>query len=85
MEYSTKRVSSQLIEEITSALKSVNFGSIEIYVTDNNVTQITTRTIKKTAISTGNSSRVRPKKTNGNGKSKKYAINNVVNFNKNES
>lgn len=85
MEYSTKRISSQLIEEITSALKSVNFGSIEIYVSDNNVTQITTRTIKKTAISTESNSRTPSKRVNGNGKSKKYAINNVVSFNSDQS
>lgn len=50
MDYSTKRISTQLIEEIKNALQSVTFGSVEIYVTDNNVTQITTRTIKKTSI-----------------------------------
>ena len=50
MDYSTKRISSQLVEEIKNALQSVTFGSIEIYVADNNVTQITTRTIRKTSI-----------------------------------
>lgn len=47
--YSTKRVSEKLIKEIISALKSIDaYGSIELYVQDNQVTQITTRTIKKT-------------------------------------
>ncbi len=39
-----------LIEEIESALDSVDFGSIEIYVQDKTVTQITVRNIKKTSI-----------------------------------
>jgi hypothetical protein len=47
--YSTKRISKQLTEEISAALKNVDaYGSVEIYVQDNKVTQITTRTIKKT-------------------------------------
>lgn len=50
MEYSTKRISVELIEEVKAALQSVSYGSIEIFVNDSNVTQITTRTIKKTSI-----------------------------------
>lgn len=50
MDYSTKRVSQKLIDEVKNALQSVSYGSVEIFVTDNNVTQITTRTIKKTSI-----------------------------------
>lgn len=73
MEYSTKRISSQLIEEITNALQSVNYGSIEIYISDSNVTQITTRTIKKT--SSNNNKPANKKPTNG--KSKKYLINDI--------
>ncbi len=69
MDYSTKRISSQLIKEITSALKSVHFGSIEIYISDSNVTQITTRTIKKT---TTNMNKNIPKEKHSNGKTKKY-------------
>lgn len=39
-----------LVIEITKALKSVQgFGSVEIYVQNGNVTQITVRKIKKTA------------------------------------
>lgn len=76
MDYSTKRISSQLIEEIKTALQSVNFGSIEIYVSDSNVTQITTRTIKKTSTS------VKEKSENkSSGKTKKYLVGNLVNFN----
>lgn len=48
-EYSTKNISKALLDEITSSLKSVSpYGSVEIYVQDNMVTQITVRNIKKT-------------------------------------
>lgn len=44
------RISQKLIEEIKKALKSVpSYGSIEIYVQNGAVTQITVRNIKKTA------------------------------------
>lgn len=44
-----KNVSPELVEEIVKALKGVRgWGSIEIFVQDFNVTQITTRNIKKT-------------------------------------
>jgi len=48
-DYSTKRISNLLVEEIKSSLKNVSpYGSVEIYVQDNVVTQITVRNIKKT-------------------------------------
>lgn len=44
-----KNISPDLIEEIARALHSVGgFGSIEIYVQDYSVTQITVRNIRKT-------------------------------------
>lgn len=47
--YSTKRISPKLIDEIGSALKSVDaYGSVEIYIQNSEVTQITTRSIRKT-------------------------------------
>lgn len=47
--YSTKRVNQQLIDEIISSLKSVSgYGSVEIYIHNYKVTQITVRDIKKT-------------------------------------
>ena len=50
VDYSTKKVTQNLIEEIKSALKSVKgWGSLEIIVQDNKVTQITVRNIKKTS------------------------------------
>ncbi|OGM29169.1 hypothetical protein A2801_00815 [Candidatus Woesebacteria bacterium RIFCSPHIGHO2_01_FULL_41_10] len=49
-EYSTKRISQTLVEEIKKSLKSVNtYGSVEIYVQNGIVTQITVRNIQKTA------------------------------------
>ncbi len=44
-----QQVRQALIDEIIKALNSVNgYGSIEIYVQDHSVTQITVRNIKKT-------------------------------------
>jgi hypothetical protein len=69
------------MEEIKGALQSVNFGSIEIFISDSNVTQITTRTIKKTTHAES-----KPAKTTArtNAKSKKYIVGNLVTFNSNE-
>lgn len=39
-----------LLGEIEQALGSVDFGSVEIYVQDKKVTQISVRSIKKTSI-----------------------------------
>ena len=47
-DYSTKNPSQKLIEEIKEALSSIDWGSIEIYVQNSEVTQITRRQIKKT-------------------------------------
>jgi len=40
----------ELLDEIENALGAVDFGSVEIYVSDKKVTQITVRKIKKTSI-----------------------------------
>lgn len=40
----------ELLHKIENALDAVDFGSIEIYVTDKKVTQITVRNIEKTSI-----------------------------------
>jgi len=48
-DYSTQKISEVLVTEIKGALQSVkNYGSIEIYIQDGVVTQITVRNIKKT-------------------------------------
>lgn len=39
-----------LISEIKNALKSVKYGSVEIFIQDSTVTQITVRNIKKTSV-----------------------------------
>jgi hypothetical protein len=50
-DYSTKRISGDLMDEIIEALQSVRgWGSVEIMVQDYNVVQITVRNIKKTNI-----------------------------------
>lgn len=50
VDYSTKKVTQNLIEEIKQALKSVKgWGSLEIIIQDNKVTQISVRNIKKTS------------------------------------
>jgi len=44
------KISAKVVNEIKEALKSVSsFGSVEIYVQNGNVTQITVRNIKKTS------------------------------------
>jgi len=47
-EYSTETISDQLFHEIKEALLGLDYGSVEIFVTDKEVTQITKRQIKKT-------------------------------------
>lgn len=49
MNYSTREVSQELVNEITEALMNIRgWGSIEIYVQDHEVVQITERNIRKT-------------------------------------
>lgn len=50
VDYSTKKITRDLLEEVKAALKNVRgWGSVEIYVQDFKVTQITERNIKKTS------------------------------------
>ncbi|MBN1263495.1 MAG: DUF2292 domain-containing protein [Candidatus Pacebacteria bacterium] len=46
--YSTQSVSKELLAEIKKTLEGLDFGSLEVYVVNNQVTQITKRQIKKT-------------------------------------
>lgn len=47
--YSTKKITQHLLNELKTALKSIDsYGSVEVYVQDSVVTQITIRNIKKT-------------------------------------
>lgn len=43
-------ITTQLIEEIKEALSTVKFGSIEIFIQNKIVTQITVRNIRKTSV-----------------------------------
>lgn len=60
-----------LLEEIKKALQKVNYGSVEIYVQDKKVTQLTIRSIQKTSIAidedtvTAKSDKSHTRKTNG--------------------
>jgi len=45
---SIKKPSQSLIQEIKQALKNVRWGSVEIYIQDKKVVQITERHIRKT-------------------------------------
>lgn len=48
-DYSTRKISKALISEVKNAIKSVKgYGSVEIYIQENIVKQITVRNIKKT-------------------------------------
>lgn len=49
-DYSTKLIKTELVKEIIEALKNIRgWGSVEIYVQDFKVVQITERNIKKTS------------------------------------
>lgn len=46
--YSTKTISSYLLKELQDSIKNVRgWGSVEIFIQDFNVTQITEKNIKK--------------------------------------
>jgi len=47
-DYSTTKISDKLLQEISEALQGLDYGSVEIYVTGGEVSQITKRHIKKT-------------------------------------
>ena len=46
-DYSTQQISPALISQIVEAIKNKSYGSVEIYVENFTVTQITERTINK--------------------------------------
>lgn len=47
-DYSTKNITPKLMAEISETLKDLDYGSVELHVVNNEVTQITKRKIKKT-------------------------------------
>ncbi len=44
----SKTIPSYLLEEITKAITSKDYGSVEIYIESGKIVQITERTIRKT-------------------------------------
>lgn len=46
----TNQISNNLLQEISDALKSVRYGSIEVFVHNKVITQITVRNIHKTSV-----------------------------------
>lgn len=46
-EFSTEKISPQLLSEIASSVEGKKFGSVEIYIENGVVTHITERVIKK--------------------------------------
>lgn len=48
-QFSTQKITPQLISQIIDALKNKSYGSVEIYIENSCVTQITERTITKLA------------------------------------
>lgn len=48
-DFSTQKITPQLLAQIVDALKNKAFGSVEIYIQNYKVTQITERTITKVA------------------------------------
>ncbi len=53
-----KKIPQHLLSEIKDALESVKFGSIEIFVQNSVVTQITVRNIHKTSVEIEKSSNI---------------------------
>lgn len=52
-----------LMEEINKVLKTVSYGSVEIYVQDNKVTQLTVRKIVKTKYNINEDENIIPQET----------------------
>lgn len=49
VDYSTKKVSPNLLDEIKQSMKDVRgWGSVEVYIQDHKVVQISSRNIRKT-------------------------------------
>ncbi len=53
-----------IIKEIAKALSNINYGSVEVIVQNGQVTQISTRIIKKTNLKNGKSTMAVVKKEN---------------------
>ena len=62
-----RKNTSKLFEEINKHLQAISYGSIEIYIQDNKVTQITVRKIKKTSLDLS-------REQSGNGNNKRVPV-----------
>lgn len=47
-DYSTKQITGKLLSDVKTALENLQYGSVELYVVNGEVTQICTRHIHKT-------------------------------------
>ena len=63
-DYSTQKIKPQLISQIVDALHNKAFGSVEIYIQNYRVTQITERTITKVSRSGNGQKKFLSTKTN---------------------
>ncbi len=59
---SYSKLNQDLVQQIENALAAVDFGSVEIFVTDKKVTQITVRSIQKTSVGISDSNDISQKK-----------------------
>ena len=65
-QFSTQKITPQLISQVIDALKNKAYGSVEIYIQNYTVTQITERTITKVS-SPKSSRKLTEAKNNGHG------------------
>lgn len=59
MNYSKANLSDRLMNEIKEELEKIGYGSLEIYVQNNKVTQMTVRNIKKTNVTITRDNQIR--------------------------
>lgn len=71
MDYTFKKDSVKLLNEIENALEDVLFGSVQIFITDGQVSQITKTVIKKTNLKLGATEKVENQLPNTNNDTKK--------------
>ena len=65
-DFSTQKISPTLISQIVDALKNKHYGSVEIFIENYTVTQITQRSITKLkSFSSGQGKFIKNKITNG--------------------
>lgn len=68
-DFSTQNITPALISQIIEAIKNKAYGSVEIYIQNHTVTQITERTITKVAKANGQ--KITPQPKNGYNKAQR--------------